>query len=273
MTKEGDLSGWSNAELREMVVSKGENKTKVKFWSRKKLIKYLEANKPKGHEGQIREKAENLAEEVSPGQKDPPKRSDDRQRMMRRQYLVKWYGSNSSLRHSPLQGAPQIEFHRDGPWVDLEEAFRGMLGTRHPQRDMLAKDFARRAAKIYKAQAEAGVPWMYKEKLGPVPVKQVDGTKGTFQVYQDILAKPTDEVMKWVRLLREEKVKPIEASPDPERQPKAGIQLTIERLYYLEMDNPDYRPMLTDWLYDESREVQGFDRVRTNIRSDPTGGM
>jgi hypothetical protein len=274
------LAVWNKEELLEMAKSRG---IKVSKWSSKKKIikkindgtpqatvKAVVSDLPKGHIEAIEKINDKATEDLPP--KEPPAKGLG---MKIKHYEVTYMGPKRTFEHSPLQHTCKLEFQRNLP-VDLEEAILARIGTAHPGRIELAKQWTRELSEQYLKMAKVpGSYWKFQEKLGPLPIN-TEGGKGPVGSLQEVLDGPIDSVMKYVRELREGKIEPLVPGNDIFDEEgnllQKDLSVTIHWLELLEQDGSNYRPALIDWLFDECREVQGLERLKTNVRELPQEG-
>lgn len=274
------LEEWTKAELVEIAKSKGIKASM--FSSKKKIIKAINDATPDATIkaagsmlpdkvvnaiGKVNEKA---TEDVPP--EEPPAKGPG---FRIKHFIVTFMGPVRTFEHSPLQHTCKLEFQRDYP-VDLEEAILARIGTRHPGRVELAKQWTRELSEEYRKMAsQPGSYWKYQEKWGPLP-RHTEGGNSPVEQLLKVLEGPVDEVMKYVRLMKEGKIEPLvpgeDVYDDEGNLISKDLSVTIHWLELLEKDSPNYRPALTDWLFDECREVQGLERLKTQIRELPQEG-
>jgi len=275
-----DLDKWDKDELIQMAASRGIKASK--FTSKKKIIKAIidatpaatmqaaKSELPDEVVDALKEVNDNATKDLPP--KEPPAKGP---RFRIKHFIVTYMGPDRTFEHSPLQHTCKLEFQRDMP-VDIEESVLARIGTRHPDRIKLAKQWTRELSEEYrKIASRPGSYWKYQEKWGPLP-RHTEGGDGPVGALQKVLEGPVDEVMKYVRLLKEGKIEPLVPGNDVYDEKGnlifKDISVTIHWLELLEKDSPNYRPTLTDWLFDESRETQGLERLKTGVRELPQEG-
>lgn len=266
-----DLKEWSKDELVKLAVSYGLEPNR--FWSIKKLIDSIEAAKAAQKSGlppEVKTATSAMEKEVA---ETPAKTEKPPLTMPQlKRYLVTWKGSPSSFAFSPLQHLPALSFQR-GVEVDLYEAYLAEIGTARKDREALAKIFAAEAGPIFEAQTKnPSSAFKVRIALGPIVVKTKEGRYGNkLDELIDVLDGPMDKVMAYVRKMKEGTINPLikgEPTGNVEQDRRENVSLTIGMLYNLEREGNRSRKTLEQWLFDEQRELMGFNRLYTDLQEE-----